>query len=36
MIFVEKKDITKRFFVHYRRLNQDGIIINPTNVALAV
>ena len=35
MIFVEK-DITKRIFVHYRRLNQDVNIINPRNVASEV
>ena len=33
MIFVENKDKTKRLCVHYRRFNQDGIIVNPRNVA---
>ena len=36
MIFVEKKDRTKRLCVHYGRLNKDGIIINPSNVASVV
>ena len=36
MIFVEKKDRAKRLCVHYRRLNQDGNIINPSNVASVV
>jgi len=36
MIFVEKKDRAKRLCEHYRRLNQDGNIINPGNVASEV
>ena len=36
MIFVEKKDITKRLCVHYGRLKQDKIIANPRNVASVV
>ena len=36
MIFVEKKDRTKKLCVHYTRLNQDGIISNPRNVASVV
>ena len=36
MIFVEKKDITKRLCVHYGRLKQDGIIANPKKVASVV
>ena len=36
MIFVEKKDRTKRLCVHYGRLNQDEIILNPKNVASVV
>ena len=36
MIFVENKDRTKRLCVHYRRFNQDGIIVNPRNVASVV
>ena len=34
MIFVEKKDITKRLCVHYGRLKQDGIVdrkLGPTH-----
>jgi len=34
MIFVEKKDRTKKLCVHYRRFNQDGIIVNPRNVVV--
>ena len=36
MIFVEKKDITKRLCVHYGRLKQNGIIANVRNVASVV
>ena len=36
MIFVEKKDRTKRLCVHYGRLKQDGIIANPKKVASVV
>ena len=31
MILVEKKHRTKRLYVDYRRLNHDGIIVNPKN-----
>ena len=36
MIFVGKKDRTKRLCVHYGRLKQDGIIANVRNVASVV
>ena len=36
MIFVGKKDRTKRLCVHYGRLKQDRIIANPKNVTSVV
>ena len=36
MIFVGKKDRTKRLCVHYGRLKQNGIIANVRNVASVV
>ena len=36
MIFLEKKDRTKRLCVNYRRFNHDGIIVNPRNVGFEV
>ena len=36
MIFLEKKDRTKRLCVHYGRHKQDEIIANPRNVASVV